>query len=76
MEWTALIPLIAEVAVIGLKTWSNNKRDAFQQKHYDIIKRLERAQNATPDKWTDSEIDLAKEDLERFLKAFLSEAKK
>lgn len=69
MEIFALIvPLLLE----GLKVFGEERRTRFKDKYHKHLKRISEAE-ASSDSYTDVEIDLAKESLKIFLKAFEGE---
>ena len=72
------IPLtvIAQIVLEGMKAWNEHKRTEFKRKYHKILTKLEKAQNATGDDYTDSEIDKLEIELTIFLKAFADEINK
>ncbi|MGB0452567.1 MAG: hypothetical protein ACPGJV_02550 [Bacteriovoracaceae bacterium] len=70
-----MINLIGEIILEGLKAWNEERRTRFKDKHQAILKRIDNAVNATGEDYYDSEVDLSEEELETFMKSYLSEVK-
>lgn len=73
--WAALIPIIGEIVLEGIKGWSEERRTRFKDQYHNILTKLERYESRTPENWIDSDIDIATKELEIFLKAYSSEVK-
>lgn len=73
--WATIIPVLGEIVVEGMKGWNEKRRTRFKDQYHDILTRLDRYRNRTPDNWIDSDIELAEQELETFLKAYASEVK-
>lgn len=71
--WTALLPIIGEIVLEGMKGWNEKRRTRFKDKYHRILTNLEKAKSQTPDRWIDSEIDILVVKLEIFLKAYKTE---
>jgi hypothetical protein len=66
--------LIAGIVLEGMKTWNQERRLAFEKKHYKILKRVVDAENARYPIFNDAELALAKQEEELFLEAYYIEA--
>jgi hypothetical protein len=73
--WTALLPIIGEIIHEGMEMWSEERRTRFKDKYHDILSKLDTFRNRQPKDWIDSDIELAEQELETFLKAYASEVK-
>ncbi len=65
--------LIAGIILEGMKIWSVERRLAFQNKHYEVLKRVVDAENDQFPIYTDAELALAKQEEEIFLEAYYKE---
>ena len=70
-----MFDLIGKIVLEGLQVFKEERRTRFMDKHQDILKRINKAVNSVGDDYYDSEVDLAEEELETFLKSYLSELK-
>ena len=73
--WTALIPILGEIVLEGMKGWSEKRRTRFKDQYHEILTRLDSYRNKTPDNWIDSDIEIGEQELETFLKAYASEVR-
>lgn len=73
--WAALIPILGEIVLEGMKAWNESRRTRFADQYHDILTALDKARNRPADNWMDSEIDWYEEKLETFLKAYAQELK-
>ena len=65
--------LIAGILLEGMKIWSTERRLSFQNKHYDVLKRVLDAENDQFPIYTDAELQLAQQEEEIFLQAYHKE---
>lgn len=65
-----MIELLAPIFIEGLKFLTQERKNQLEKKYFNVMSRLRRAENAKMPFYYDSEIDLANEELEDFMKAF------
>jgi len=67
--------IIAGIILEGMKTWNNERRIAFEKKHYAVLMRVKDAENNMFPIYNDAELALAKEEEEAFLVSYSLEQK-
>ncbi len=73
--YAALLPILGEIILEGMQGWNEERRTRFKDKYHDILTKLDKYRNRTPDNWIDSDIELGEQELKTFLKAYASEVK-
>lgn len=68
-----MVKLIASIVLEGMKTWNAERRRHFENKHYEVLKRVLDAENDIFPTYTDAELALARQDEELFLQAYYIE---
>lgn len=66
--------LIAQILLVGMQTWNEERRRHFQKKHLKALQRLDQASNAQGEKYNDDELYLADQELKNFYEAYLAES--
>ena len=69
----ALLPILGGIVQEGMKAWNEERRTRFMDRHHDILERLNNAENAQGEDYSDAELNLAQEELATFLTAYHSE---
>lgn len=64
------LALIGGIILEGMKGWNESRRARFSAKYENVLDRLNAAENAQRPEYTDAELMLSQEDLEKFLEAY------
>lgn len=75
MSIATLLPVVLGIVKEGMVAWNQGRRTRFMKKHKKFLDQLSEAENKLPPEYTDAEVDISKEKLLNFLKAYHEEFK-
>ena len=70
---SSLLPVIAALLLEGMKAWNEERRTRFMAEHHELMTKIEVLKSRTGKDWIDSDLAVAKRDLELFIKAYAKE---
>lgn len=70
---SSLLPLIAGLLLEGMKAWNEERRARFMDEHHELISEIEKLKSRTGRDWIDSDLAVAKRNLQLFIRAYAKE---